>query len=350
MKKARHLLPILLFALLLPLPTPVSAAESGRQSFINVKTEGDIYKNSFKILTPHVHEIEHAKMGPLKIIPAISSDHRIALFFADEDGRIVFKTDDFQSNTWLDGRVQQLNLDMSTIAFRDLNGNGLEDIVIITTCRKKTETDIGMTYNVADVLFQDAAGYYRDHRICDKLNRFDMNKSYATVIAFVRDGISMEFLFTAKTLSELKENGFQQNYSRSTPEIFERFGVVDVIPGYFEIAGKNYFMLYLVDQDGRILWNFQPMHDYVNYYAIKHISFADIDGDGNKDLTLLAWYVTHDERGAVVIKQDYNIYYQRAGYFWEDTEVKRHYPCTDEDDMDAIVARARRYWGFQVGE
>jgi len=312
----------------------------------NILHEDDIPTNGFRILEMHIFEIEHAGLGLIKIIPTISRDDRTVFFFADEDGVIVWKTDDFQSNTWLMGRVKQENIDLLTIAFRDLTGNGLDDIVLITTCRNTESSYAGKIYNVADVLFQNADGYYRDHRISDKLNRFDMNKNYPSIIAFVRDGISMEFLFTAKTMDELRDNGFRPNTSRSATEIFEFFGVVDVIPGHFQMAGSNYLMVYLVDQSGRILWNFQPMHDYVNFYATKHISVVDINGDGYKDLVLLAWYVAYDENRTVIVKQDYNIYYQQAGYFWEDTEIKKYYPCTDEDNMSDIIFRARKYWGW----
>jgi hypothetical protein len=129
-------------------------------------------------------------------------------------------------------------------------------------------------------------------------------------------------------------------------ENFEKFGLVQVVPGYFEMAGSNYLMVYLVNSDGRILWNFQPMHDYVNYYATRSISFADIDGDGNKDVTMLMWYVTHDDEGMVLIRLDYNIYYQRAGYFLEDQEIKKLYPCNDSDTADVIIKNARQYWGW----
>jgi hypothetical protein len=121
---------------------------------------------------------------------------------------------------------------------------------------------------------------------------------------------------------------------------------VELVPGFFDMAGQNYLMVYIVDSNGRILWNFQPMFYYVNFYAISAISFADIDGDGNKDFLLLAYYVTYDEDGKAFIRKDYNIYYQRAGYFLEDTKFKQSYICGEEDNVSLITNMARQYWGW----
>jgi len=256
------------------------------------------------------------------------------------------KTDDFISNSWFKGQTRQINRNVLSISFGDLNGDNLDDIMVICACQNDSGLYVGKTYQVADVLFQNQAGFYRDPRVSDKLNRFDMNKTDQAVIAFVRDGISTEFLFTAPTLDTLLAKGFQPITLQRFTEHFEKFGVVEVVPGFFDMAGQNYLMLYLIDQKGSILWNFQPMHDYVNFYAIDAISFRDIDGDGNKDLTLIARYVTYNPSGIAVIKKDYNIYYQRAGYFLEDTRFKQTYAGRETDNLDVIDNKARQYWGW----
>ena len=317
------------------------------QNFNNVRWEEDIEKNGFQVAENQVFAIDHAAMGELRLIPAISQDYnRLALFFVREDNIIAFKTEDFICNNWLKGQIRQTNCDIICISFCDLNGDDLDDIIVITACQNDFGIYADKTYNVADVLLQNEAGYYRDPRISDKLNRFDMNKTDLAVIGYVRDGISMEFLFTAKNLDELYTSGFQAITTQCFTEHFEKFGVVDVIPGFFGMAGQNYLMVYIVDKSGRILWNFQPMHYYVNFYAISAISFRDIDGDGNKDFLLIAWYVTYDADGMAVIKKDYDIYYQRAGYFLEDTSFKQSYLCGEDDNIGVITNKARQYWGW----
>lgn len=57
-----------------------------------------------------------------------------------------------------------------------------------------------------------------------------------------------------------------------------------------DLADCSVFMIYLVDEQGNIVWSFQPMGDYDNLYALKGITCKDIDGDGMKDLLVLARY------------------------------------------------------------
>ena len=77
------------------------------------------------------------------------------------------------------------------------------------------------------------------------------------------------------------------------------------------------------------------------------ITCRDIDGDGMKDILVLARYSSGDDDNELVVKSDYDIYYQRTGGFYEDTEVKRRYKCRDEDTVSELVEKARRYWGWQ---
>lgn len=313
--------------------------------FSRVRYEKDITKNGFQVAKAHVSKIDHAVLGRLTLVPAISKDcHRLALFFLRKSGSVAIKTDDLINNAWLTGRARQTNRDIFCVAFCDLNADGLDDIILISTCQNNFGLYAHKTYHIADVLFQDKKGFYRDPRISDKINRFDMNKTHRAVISFLRDGISTEFLFTAKNLDALLANGFKPVRSQCFTERFEKFGVVDVIPGFFNIAGQNYLMVYIIDKKGNVLWNFQTMHDYVNFYEICAISFRDIDGDGNKDFLLIARYVTYDGNGTAVIQKDYDIFYQRAGYFLEDTNFKKSYPCRENSNISVITKMARRHW------
>ena len=105
-------------------------------------------------------------------------------------------------------------------------------------------------------------------------------------------------------------------------------------------------MIYLVDEQGNIVWSFQPMGDYDNLYALKGITCRDIDGDGMKDLLVFARYSYEGSVDEVVIESDYQIYYQRTSGFETDTEVKRKVHCSEEDTVAELVEKARAYWGW----
>lgn len=351
--KAVLLLATLLAVLSVPLMTGAATVSDAalynayRYSLNAVQFEDDIPKNGFRAIESQTFDVEHGQLGRLKLIPAIHREYgRMALFFVLGDGSVVLKTDDFMANTWLQGELRQTNRDVICISCVDLDGDELQDIIVISSCSNDSMSGSGKTYNVGDVLFQNETGFYRDPRVSDKINRFDMNKSAEYIGAFVHDGVSMEFLFVAKDFNELLAGGMKPiNYLRVS-EHLEKFGVVEVIPGFYSMMGQSYLMIYIVGQDGNVLWDFQPMHQHESFYDILAMSLKDIDGDGSKDLTLLARYAASDGAGGSYLITDYEIYYQRAGYFLEDTEFKRGYACGEDDNIDTITEKARQYWGW----
>lgn len=90
------------------------------------------------------------------------------------------------------------------------------------------------------------------------------------------------------------------------------------------------------------------MGDYDNLYALKGMTCRDIDGDGMKDILVLARYSYEGSGTELMIQSDYSVYYQRTTGFYEDTEIKKTYPCGDEDTVAELVEKARAYWGWSA--
>ncbi|MEZ3478058.1 MAG: VCBS repeat-containing protein [Lachnospiraceae bacterium] len=268
------------------------------------------------------------------------------MFLADADGTILYRIDQLEMNSRIRGQMQQPKQEIASVAFQDLNGDARTDIILITVCE---DTD-GRKYKVGDVLFQsaDQLGFYRDYRISDKLNRFGMNKNAKSITAFVRDGDSTEFLYTALTLAELRKHGFQVIAEQSYTRTFGKLGKLQVVPGTYRIADYEVFLIYLVNEQDYIVSVLMPMGEYDNLYALKGINCRDIDGDGLKDIIVLAKYSYEDEEHKLAVASDYSIYYQRTGGFSPDTEIKSQYPCSDEDTMQTLVEKARAYWGWKT--
>ena len=283
----------------------------------------------------------------LSVIPAFDRTyHRLALFLADADGTILYRTDQLETNNSIRGQMKQPKQEIASVAFQDLNGDLRTDIILITVC----EGADGRRYKVGDVLLQsaDQLSFYRDYRISDKINRFGMNKNAKSITAFVRDGDSTEFLYTALTLKELRQHGFQIITEQSYTRTFGKLGKLQVVPGTYRIADYEVFLIYLVNEQDYIMSALLPMGEYDNLYALKGINCRDIDGDGLKDIIVLAKYSYEDEEHKLAVASDYSIYYQRTGGFSADTEIKSQYPCTDEDTMQTIVEKARAYWGWET--
>jgi len=319
-----------------------------RRRFESIETTAGIDDNGFEMIGPKVFDMEMKGIGQVFVTLTFDTEYdRLAVFISDEDGRIVYKTDQLETNNQRRGSLEQPNERLPAASFRDMNGDGLTDIVLISSCFYDSQINAGKSYKVGDVLFQKDGSFYRDYRISDKINRFGMNKSISFLTSFVRDGYSTEFLYTSNTQQELVDSGFQIVPAHYYPVMFEKLGRLWLVPGTYRMAEYTVFMLYLVNEQGYIVWSFQPMGDYENLYGLRGINCRDIDGDGLKDIVVLASYSYEGKDGEIVVETDYSVYYQRTSGFYEDTDIKHTVQCNDSDTMYELVERLRAYWGWR---
>lgn len=313
----------------------------------SIKEREDIDKNGFRLIESQIFPLETKQYGEVFLLPAIEKKHgRLALFMAREDGTVVYRTDKLEVNNWNKGEMWQPVRSISAVSFQDLNRDNLTDIVIIITCVNKDGDYKGIPYKVGDVLFQGEEGFYRDYRISDKINRFDMNKSAESIAAYVRDGYSTEFLYTADTKAELIRNRFQIATEQCYKRQFEKLGMLEVVPGTYTIAEFSHFMIYLVNEQGNIVWSLQPMGTYDNLYSLKGVKCMDLDGDGLKDIFVLARYSSAGRDNELVIETDYAVYYQRTGGFEEDEEIKLSVKVAEGDTVNTMIEKVKTYWGW----
>ena len=350
---------ITLLCLLLAYPFPVCGAEKQdsqaalyqqyMQRLDAVKLRTDIETNGFQIVKDHVFPIEMEGADEAFLIPAYDKQyHRLALFFADGSGRIIFKTEQLETNFQKRGQLKQPNERLAAVSFQDMDGDGLTDILLITTCYHETGEYEGRSYKVGDVLFQKKGVFYRDYRISEKINRYGMNKSIQFIAALVRDGYSTEFLYTAATKEELLAHGFQVMEDQMRSQSFEKLGKLHILPGTYRMAEYTVFMIYLVNDRGLIVWSFQPMGDYESLYGQKGMAVQDINGDGLRDLVVLSEYSYEGSGGEMVLKEDYSVYYQQTAGFYEDKEMKQAVVCSGEETMEELVSRLRAFWGWKT--
>lgn len=321
--------------------------------FLAVESKDDIEENKFEIIEEQIFPVtlESFGMEELTLVPAIDRTwNRLVLFFLNESEQVVYRYDQLETNYRIEGELRQTTKDVTGISFADVNRDGRKDIILISRCENPSGTYAGIPYKVGDVIFQGEGTLYRDWRISDKINRFNMNKSTNQILFFVRDGVSTEFLYTATTLDELLRHGFSVIEDQCYTRQFERLGRLQVVPGTFRMAWYDFFLIYLVNEQGQIVWCLQPMVDYDGLYSLKGINGRDVDGDGMKDLVVLARYSREDESGETQIENMCTIYYQRTSGFELDTKFETYYHYTEEDTMEDIIQKIREYWGWQVEE
>lgn len=313
-----------------------------------VKQSDDLSQYGFAPIQEQIFAFEMAEYGTVTMIPALDRTyHRLILFFEDQTGQIISYTDQLAVNNYYIGQMDQPCRGIAAVSFRDLNKDGFLDIILIASCLNREGPASGAPYKVGDVLFCNGRGFYRDYRISDKINRFGMNQSTEVITAFVRDGYSTEFLYTSSTLNDLYAGGFSVNKEQCYSRSFEKLGILQVVPGIYRISDYSIFMIFLADQQGNIVSVLQPMGDYESLYSLTGINCRDIDGDGLKDIIILAKYNYEDTNGQTITATDYAVYYQRIAGFAADTEMKVSYRLNDQTTMDELVQHARAYWGWK---
>lgn len=327
--------------------------EDYQERFAAIESAEDISEQGFYAIEDQSFPVLLESFGEEEVtfLPIMDSTYRrMALLITDSGGNVLYKTNQLETNNRYLGEMKQPTRDLAAVSFQDVNRDGQTDIILITDCVNDVGDYAGKTYKVGDVLFQRDGSFYRDWRISDKINRFSMNKSIEMIVSYVRDGNSAEVLYTATTLDELLDQGFQvvkeQNYYRT----FEKQGRLQVVPGIIRMADYDIFMIYLVNEQGYIVWSFQPMGDYDNLYALKGMPCRDLDGDGMKDILVLARYSNSGVDGGLLIDTKCTIYYQRTDGFEEDTEFEKTYQCTEEDTAEGLTKLIREYWGWTVEE
>ena len=324
-----------------------------QERFASIERLEDLEEYGYEVMEEQVFPVtlDSIRAEELTMVPAVDRTcQRLALFFLDGEGQVVYRYNQLEANYRISGELRQTVKDVTGVAFSDVNGDGLKDIILISRCENPTGNYAGIPYKVGDVIFQENGQLYRDWRISDKIIRFSMNKSTNQILFYVRDGISTEFLYTATTLDELTGKGFSVFQDQCYTREFERLGKLTVVPGVFRMAWYDFFLIYLVNEQGDIVWSLQPMLDYDGLYSLKGINGRDVDGDGMKDLVVLARYSREDESGEKVVENVCSIYYQRTSGFETDRGFEEYYQYTEEDTMEDMIQRIREYWGWQVEE
>ncbi len=327
--------------------------EAYQERFAAIENVADIEENGYEVIENQSFPILLESFGEEEVTFISIMDkqyHRLAVLIVDDEGKVLFKTDQLETNYRFMGQLEQPVTGIAAVSFRDLNKDGLTDIVLITNCENSEGDYAGKTYKTGDVLFQKDGSFYRDWRISDKINRFSMNKSADFIAAYVQDGISTEILYTASTLDELLNNGFQVIPEQCYTVDFEKQGRLRVVPGVIRMRIYDIFMIYLVNEQGYIVWSFQPMGEYDNLYSLKGITCKDMDGDGMKDIVVLARYSYAGDEGELLIDVRCSVYYQRTDGFVEDTEFCDSYRGEEDDKLSELVKTIREYWGWPKEE
>lgn len=194
----------------------LEAYEAYYDRFQAIENRNGIAGGGFRVVEDQIFPLEPDEEDSILMVPAFHEEYnRLAVFIVDRDGRIIYRTEQLETNYCVRGRMRQPTQSIAAVSFQDLNQDGRMDIVLITSCLNESGVYAGETYKVGDVLFQKQTGdgFYRDYRISETINRFGMNKSADSIAALSEMGIPRNFCTRRPPWGSCKETVFRLSRS-----------------------------------------------------------------------------------------------------------------------------------------
>ncbi len=138
--------------------------EAYQERFAAIENVADIEENGYEVIENQSFPILLESFGEEEVTFISIMDkqyHRLAVLIVDDEGKVLFKTDQLETNYRFMGQLEQPVTGIAAVSFRDLNKDGLTDIVLITNCENSEGDYAGKTYKTGDVLFQKDGSFYR---------------------------------------------------------------------------------------------------------------------------------------------------------------------------------------------
>lgn len=305
-------------------------------SFNSIKTITDISKQNFKIIENQCFDVKFENFGNVKFIPAYAENKQksSAVFLANSKDEIIYKTADLKASNFPFSKI-------SAVSFKDVDKDGLKDILIISECKTEFLYSEDIVFKIADVLFQNSETFNYNYEITEELNRYDMNKNIAAILSYFNENKTKKLLYTSETLDKLEENGLKVIQDQSFWTDFESLGKIKVVTGTYNMGGLNHLYIYIVSPEGNIIDSFNPMVYHDNFKKLKGITFKDINGDNLKDIVVLAEYSNIKDSSKFA---SCNIYIQNERYFDSDRYLERDLYIKDSDNLNDAVDTARKLY------
>lgn len=120
-----------------------------------------------------------------------------------------------------------------------------------------------------------------------------------------------------QTLIDLQEKGLKIIKDQTFWTEFKNWGKVKFVPGELLKDGNLKLYLYLVDNDGNVLYKFPEFYGntWSMFTEFKAVSFKDINKDGMKDIIVISEYMTGvGQEGAIPFPVG-SIYFQKEKEF-----------------------------------
>ena len=129
-----------------------------QERFASIERLEDLEEYGYEVMEEQVFPVtlDSIRAEELTMVPAVDRTcQRLALFFLDGEGQVVYRYNQLEANYRISGELRQTVKDVTGVAFSDVNGDGLKDIILISRCENPTGNYAGIPYKVGDVIFQE---------------------------------------------------------------------------------------------------------------------------------------------------------------------------------------------------
>lgn len=149
------------------------------------KTLNDLKKDGFNAFENLSFDVDLDTFGKVKLIIGSKEDEnslpKLKLYLADKNNKLVYEFPDFYGNQW------PLLYDVSNVSFRDVNDDGLKDVIVIAYYMTGAGEHGAEEFPVAGVYFQGEKEFFIRPELDERINDAGANTDVEAVTGFLAE-------------------------------------------------------------------------------------------------------------------------------------------------------------------
>jgi hypothetical protein len=155
---------------------------SDTSGIVKNETLKQLQDKGFQLIPEQSFDINLENWGNVKFVFGFQDDDfeipKLGLYLTDSDGAILYSFPEFYGNIWV-------LFDVDAVAFKDVNGDGLKDVIVIAEYILGHGENAAEEFPVSGVYFQKGNEFISLPGLDDELNNKNVNESIIQVINYV---------------------------------------------------------------------------------------------------------------------------------------------------------------------
>lgn len=154
------------------------------------KNLNDLQKNGLEIIENQSFWVELEKWGRVKFISAQYPDggtFKLRFYLVNDRGKILYSLPDFPGNKFW------FFFELRAISFKDVNKDGLTDVIVIANYTSGAGQEGAIPFPVASIYFQKDKEFVNISDLDEKINDAQKNEDINMVLKFVEGKVPKSF-------------------------------------------------------------------------------------------------------------------------------------------------------------